>query len=148
MTQKRVLFFILVLGLFLVSCGTKESSETVAPSMNQPVIDSEDIDENVVVPDKSIPCGDDAIDVSKQPQVSVAIQGNKFSSSSLKIKSGTKVTWTNMNPAAHNVKSSDGTLDSPDLFKGDSWSFTFTSKGTYNYICGIHPSMKGSITVE
>ena len=142
MIQKRVLFFILVLGLFLVSCGTKETSETVAPSVNQPVQDLEDkADETLVESNNSV-------DSPSQQEVKVAIQGFKFSPSTLKIKAGTKVTWTNQDSAPHNVKSSDGTLNSPDLGRGDSWSFTFTSKGTYNYICGIHPSMKGSITVE
>lgn len=137
---KKIVLLLIVLILFLISCNSN-SSETV-PSMNQPVPGLEDVDEMIVESDNSA-------DVSAQlPEVSVAIQGSKFSQQTLKIKSGTKVTWTNMDQAPHNVKSSDGTLDSPDLFKGDSWSFTFTTKGTYNYICGIHPSMKGSITVE
>ncbi len=139
MIKKIVLLFILVLGL-LISCNSN-NSKTV-PSMNQPVPGLDDVDETIVESDNSA-------DVSAQlPEVSVAIQGSKFSQQNLKIKLGTKVTWTNMDQALHNVKSSDRTLDSPDLFKGDSWSFTFTTKGTYNYICSKHSSMKGSITVE
>jgi plastocyanin len=30
---------------------------------------------------------------------------------------------------------------------GGTFSFTFTQDGTYDYICSIHPSMKGKITV-
>lgn len=140
MTKKIVLIFILVFGLFIISCNS--NSPETAPSMNQPVPGLEDIDETIVESDNSVDTS------SQMSEVSVAIQGFKFSPQTLKIKSGTKVTWTNMDSDSHNVKSSDGTLDSPDLSRGDSWSFTFTTKGTYNYICGIHPSMKGSITVE
>ncbi len=143
MTKKIVLLFILVLGLFLVSCGTNEI-ETTAPSINQPVLGLEDVNEKTVAPEISTENNNPTL----ESEIKVLIQGSKFSPANLNIKVGTKVTWTNMDAAAHNVKSSDGTLDSPDLSKGDSWSFTFTTKGTYNYICGIHPSMKGSITVE
>jgi len=30
----------------------------------------------------------------------------------------------------------------------DSYSFTFTTPGTYQYFCYIHPRMMGSIVVE
>jgi plastocyanin len=33
------------------------------------------------------------------------------------------------------------------LGRGQSYSFTFTESGTFPYHCGIHPSMKGTITV-
>ncbi|MFQ5886404.1 MAG: plastocyanin/azurin family copper-binding protein, partial [Anaerolineae bacterium] len=38
--------------------------------------------------------------------------------------------------------------ESPRLNKGDSWSYTFDVAGTFDYICGLHPSMKGQIIIE
>jgi plastocyanin len=37
---------------------------------------------------------------------------------------------------------------SPVIPKDGSYSFTFTSLGTYPYHCSIHPAMKGTITVQ
>lgn len=40
-------------------------------------------------------------------------------------------------------------FESDRLNKGsDPFSFTFDVAGTYEYICGIHPSMHGKIIVE
>ncbi len=133
MEMNKILIFILTLALLLTACNSNKDSKTTASTTTQQIPDSKEPLESSTQPSQS---------------VSVAIQGNKFSPSSLKIKVGSIVTWTNMDSVPHNVKSSDGTLDSPDLFKGDSWSFTFTKSGTYNYICSIHPFMKGSITVD
>jgi plastocyanin len=72
-----------------------------------------------------------------------------FSPKDLKVTSGTKVTWTNNDSATHQIVSKgdpfpgDGTIDS-----GESYSVTFDTPGTYDYFCGIHNSMTGSIVVS
>lgn len=81
-------------------------------------------------------------------KVAVAIKGFKFIPQDITVKVGTTVTWTNEDSAPHTVESSDGVLRSDELGKGDSWSFTFTKAGKHDYICGIHPSMHGSVTVQ
>ncbi len=65
------------------------------------------------------------------------------------VAAGDTITWTNQDDAPHTVTSSGGpaTLDSPQLDKGQSWSYTFTRTGTYNYYCAVHPDMKASVTV-
>lgn len=80
--------------------------------------------------------------------VAVSIKGFKFVPQDITVNKGTTVVWTNEDSAPHTVESSDGTLRSDELGKADTWSFTFDEAGTYNYICGIHPSMKGSVTVQ
>ena len=62
-------------------------------------------------------------------------------------RKGTTVTWKNDDSATHRIKSGDGTFDSKDLKDGDSFEHTFDTAGTFAYICGIHPSMKGTVTV-
>ena len=81
-------------------------------------------------------------------QASVTIQNFKFTPQDITVKVGTKVTWTNQDGVPHTVESSDGTLRSDQLEKGDTHTYTFTKPGTYNYKCGIHPSMHGSVTVQ
>ena len=81
---------------------------------------------------------------------SVDMMGYKFSPANLTIKVGDTVTWTNHDTAPHNVVISDGPVKftSPTLNTGDTYTYTFTVAGTYDYYCSIHPDMQASITVE
>ncbi len=86
---------------------------------------------------------------SYTPGISVDIKSFAFNPSTLTVKVGTKVTWTNNDSAPHTITSdSDNLLNSTTLSPGQSYSFTFTTPGTSNYHCTIHPSMKGSVIVE
>lgn len=76
----------------------------------------------------------------------VNIQNFSFIPSTLTIKKGTTVTWTNNDSALHQIKSV--TFNSSQLSKGQSFSFTFNETGTFDYSCAIHPSMLGKIIVE
>lgn len=80
--------------------------------------------------------------------VSVSIKGFKFVPADITVKAGDTVVWTNEDSAPHTVESSDGILESDELSKGDTYEYTFTAAGRHDYICGIHPSMKGSVTVQ
>jgi hypothetical protein len=62
---------------------------------------------------------------------------------------GTKVTWTNEDTAPHTVTIQSGpvTFGSPTLQKGDSFTYTFTTAGTYTYYCAVHPTMTASVVV-
>lgn len=85
------------------------------------------------------------------PQTQVAantitIQNFSFSPETLTVPQGTKVTWINRDTAVHTVNSD--AFNSSDLNQGDTFSFTFDTKGSFDYICGLHPSMTGSIVVE
>jgi plastocyanin len=77
----------------------------------------------------------------------VDIKGFAFNPGDVSVAVGTKVTWTNDDSAKHRVKANDGSFDSKDMAQGDTYEFTFDKAGTFDYICAIHPSMKGTITV-
>ena len=63
-------------------------------------------------------------------------------------QSGT-VTWTNKADSPHGIASSNKAFArSKALDTDDSYSFTFTTPGTYQYFCYLHPHMVGSIVVE
>jgi amicyanin len=81
---------------------------------------------------------------------SVAMKGYAFSPASLSVPAGSTVTWTNHDTAPHDVKTTSGPLSihSPMLNKGQSWSFTFTTAGSYGYVCTVHPDMTAGITVR
>ncbi|MBI4232639.1 cupredoxin family copper-binding protein [Candidatus Peregrinibacteria bacterium] len=78
----------------------------------------------------------------------ITISNFEFSLSTIEVTLGSKVTWTNQDQAPHSIVSQDGTLSSPNLKQGESFDFTFDSAGTYDYSCGIHPSMKGQVIVK
>ncbi|WP_037820882.1 cupredoxin domain-containing protein [Streptomyces sp. NRRL B-3229] len=81
---------------------------------------------------------------------SVAMKGYAFSPASLSVPAGSTVTWTNYDTAPHDVKTTSGPLSihSPMLDKGESWSFTFATAGSYGYVCTVHPDMTAGITVR
>jgi plastocyanin len=66
---------------------------------------------------------------------------------------GTKVLWINMDDAPHTVthgappSSFGGEFRSNSLSRGDGFSHTFNTPGTFNYFCEIHPSLRGRIVV-
>jgi plastocyanin len=76
----------------------------------------------------------------------VNIDSFAFQPQNLTISVGSTVQWTNLDQVGHDTYS-EGNWASPLLNQGESFSFTFTSVGTYNYICVPHPFMTGTITV-
>jgi plastocyanin len=72
----------------------------------------------------------------------------QFSPASITISAGDTVTWTNKGsvPEGHDVKGSG--FESGKLQTGQTYSHTFSSAGTFPYICSIHPFMKGTVTVQ
>ena len=67
----------------------------------------------------------------------------------LNINRGDKVTWTSGDSAPHTVKSDSGSeLSSSTLTKGQTYSKTFNTAGTYSYHCSFHSMMKGKIIVQ
>lgn len=79
----------------------------------------------------------------------VAIKNFAFSPAALTVTVGTTVTWTNVDADAHTVTSSGngGPLKSAALNKGQTFSYTFTTAGTFAYLCTIHPFMTATVKV-
>jgi plastocyanin len=77
----------------------------------------------------------------------------KFSPARIEVVPGTTVTWTNQDNVPHNVTlspvvmSSSNDWESRLLYPGQSFSYTFTSQGTFQYHCQEHPGMIGAVIV-
>ena len=90
---------------------------------------------------------------SLPPGVNITIQNYGFNPQTVTIPVGTTVTWTNLDTVDHQISDSSTTIAPGLLFtsrplgKGDSFSFTFTSAGTYQYYCIIHTYMTGTVFV-
>jgi plastocyanin len=75
----------------------------------------------------------------------VGVDLNGFSPNAIQIPAGTTVTWTFDDGIEHNVVGDDG-LASPELRHG-TYAHTFTTPGTYDYHCSLHPIMQGRVIV-
>jgi plastocyanin len=76
----------------------------------------------------------------------VTIKNFSFSPNALTVKAGTTVAWINEDSATHTIKSD--AFNSGNLSNGQKFEFKFEKAGSFDYSCGIHPSMKGKIIVE
>jgi amicyanin len=88
-----------------------------------------------------------SIEMARAATHAVAIADFAFSPPMLTVTAGDTVTWTNEDAVAHTATSTAGAFDSGDLAQGASFSFTFTTPGTYTYLCTPHPDMTGQIVV-
>lgn len=78
----------------------------------------------------------------------VQIKNFSFSPSTLTVKKGTTVTFTNSDSANHTVTADDGSFDTGNISSGTSQTITFSKTGNFSYHCSVHPTMKGTITVQ
>lgn len=86
-------------------------------------------------------------DIPSQNGNSVNIQDYKYTPSTVTVKKGETVIWTNRDSVQHDV-SGVGEFKGPLLTSGESFSYTFDTVGTYDYICTPHPYMQGTVIVE
>ena len=79
----------------------------------------------------------------------VAIADFLFGPETLAVPKGTYVSWTNVDDSPHQVTvTSAGGLRTEVINTGKKAYLKFDTPGTYDYICGLHPNMKGKIEVK
>lgn len=84
-----------------------------------------------------------------KPASGISIDNFTFSPAKLTVKAGTTVTWTNRDDIPHGIASANNAFArGPAMDTDGNFSFTFTTPGTYQYFCYIHPHMVGTIVVE
>ena len=109
-------------------------------------------------------CGGTSSSNSSASGPRVTISDFSFSPSTLSVKAGTTVTWTNNGPMTHTTVSDTAVWSSANLgppaggggygggTAGGSFQFTFNTPGSYPYHCSLHPPASypgfvGTITV-
>lgn len=150
-----VVALVVIVGVFMFRPSPKTDSKPAASSAEH---DGMNMDSQ---PEQDI---GSSIDLTNQTEVNMDIKDFKYEKPNIKIKKGTKVTWTNQDAIKHNVmlehegsgKPHDpptasevdpSKLAGPLLAKGESYSFTFNEVTASPYHCSPHPYMKGSVTV-
>ena len=133
-----VIAALLLIGVFAYMFSQQTSTNNAGGSLvNQPS-SSSNTESNSPSTSQSTPQSKD-----------IVIQNFAFSPSTINIKAGDSITWTNQDSAAHTVTSDSGSeLDSELLSQGDAYSHTFDTPGTYPYHCTPHPGMKAKVIVS
>ena len=87
----------------------------------------------------------DSIPMASTPHT-IVIDNMEFIDGKISIAKGDSITWLNNDSISHTVDietiGTSGTISTGEVF-----NYTFNTPGTYNYVCGPHPSMTGTITV-
>ena len=89
-----------------------------------------------------------AQDATKKDANEITIDNFTFTPKELTVAVGTTVKWVNHDDIPHTIVEKKTTFRSKALDTDDSYSFTFTSAGTFDYFCGLHPHMVGQVIVK
>ena len=97
--------------------------------------------------------GGDSVTIS--PGSSSPSNGKFFVPETVTVSKGTTVSWTNGDSTLHTVTSgspeagNSGTeFDSSYLAAGKTFQHLFSTAGTFDYYCTLHPYMKGKVVVN
>ncbi len=85
--------------------------------------------------------------------VKVSMLDFDFAPKEIKVKAGTKITWTNDGAAPHSATAADKSFDTAIFQPGEAKSVTFSTPGTFAYYCQLHGTvdgngMAGTVVVE
>jgi plastocyanin len=78
----------------------------------------------------------------------IVIAEMKFVPETITVKAGDTVVWVNKDFFPHTATAQDRSFDSRDIATNKSWKYVAIRKGTFSYICMLHPTMKATLIVE
>jgi plastocyanin len=89
-----------------------------------------------------------AVQAFGEGSVGVTIANFKFGPEKVAAAANQPITWTNKDGVPHQIVIAAKNLKTAVLSRNQSAALTIAEPGRYDYICGIHPSMKGTIIVK
>jgi plastocyanin len=78
----------------------------------------------------------------------IGIDNFKFAPTSPMVPKGAMVTWVNRDDIPHSIVCQTLRFRSHPMDTDGSVSLTFDQPGRYEYICGVHPFMRGTVIVQ
>lgn len=84
---------------------------------------------------------------AQPPGAAITIDNFTFTPGEMTVPVGTVVTWTDHDDIPHSIVAKDRAFRSAALDTDQSFAFTFTTAGTFEYFCGLHPHMTGKVIV-
>ena len=95
------------------------------------------------------------ISETQQEEITVTITDQGYEPETLLVAPGTKVVWKNKGEVLHAVASGPHPthenhqgLESPEIPKGGTYSYTFAQTGTYDYHDHLNPTLNGIVIVK
>lgn len=98
----------------------------------------------ITAPTTGVPSGGQEVPVGGP---AISIVDFAFGPATLTVPAGSTVTWTNKDGEPHTVVANDGSFHSPAMDTNGTFSFTFSTPGSFDYICSIHPFMHATVVV-
>lgn len=164
--HKKIIFLLIVLGIVLNGCQiaeeqTEEPIETGEEELNETedvlneTVETEGETEsiNATEPEEEL---NETIEPEEEinatePEenvLTIEIDHLTLSQKDVVIEKGTTVRWENKENNKHKL-TIYGLVQSPILYQGDSFNYTFNEVGEYIYICAIFKTyIRGTVTVE
>lgn len=81
-------------------------------------------------------------------EAEVVVDNFTFAPTPLTVKPGSMVTWVNHDDIPHSIVCLALNVRSHTLDTDDTFAYTFDKAGTFEYMCGLHPHMRGQVTVQ
>lgn len=78
----------------------------------------------------------------------MVIEAMAYAPAVLTMKPGDTVVWVNRDFFPHTATAQEGDFDSGILAVGASWRHVAERRGRLEYVCTLHPTMKGVLIVE
>lgn len=85
---------------------------------------------------------------SKPVTHKVTIEEMQFKPAGVSAARGDSIVWTNKDFFPHTVTANSGQFDSHEIKPNESWTYRATKAGEFEYICSLHPTMKGTLRVK
>jgi len=131
----------LALGLVVAGCGGDDDEESSGADTSQ----EQPTETQAEEPSGGEPAAKAA---------SVSMKEIQFDPADVTVAKGGTVTWTNDDSVGHDVTKKDGpgpnfkSGEAGAMDGGDTFKATFETAGEINYVCTVHPAMKGTVTVQ
>jgi plastocyanin len=142
--MKRILLLCMAVVVLLLTAGCTQTTApqaqpaatTVTPTLVKSVATTVPAAPTVTT---SAPISDNTI----------IIQNMAYNPAQITVNAGDIVRWVNKDTVVHSVVFSKASMIDPSgvLTSDQSFSVRFYNTGVYNYSCGIHPQMQGSVVV-
>lgn len=78
----------------------------------------------------------------------VAIENMRFVPETLEVRQGDTVVWVNRDPFPHTATAEGKGFDSRSIAPERSWKYVARRRGDFPYLCTLHTTMRGKLTVR
>jgi plastocyanin len=85
---------------------------------------------------------------ARADDVVVRVENFTFNPAEITVRPGTTVRWLNGDDIPHSIVAAGASFHSKPFDTDETYATTLTQAGEINYLCGLHPHMKGKIIVK